>query len=275
VCFYFCSAIQLLDVLKVQAFSAVAPHYNSDAITPFHSPEDVVRRQLDAFQKSDMETAFQCGSQEHQVVCGPTSQDFKELLMSEPAFATLIGHTKSTVLMTTNCADGGRVDGKCVYVRIVPSSKLSKHSLAKRSCLEYWFELSKETTTTTTTTKDDETEGWVGDCQKLTHLGKEDNNETEDEGCWMIDSILPDFEDLSLVSFEVDDETAGEDGEEQGEGDGIYYVNNVNNVADDDDHQQEQNGDAVDEISNIIIQNMIQLAEVINDDDDDCETEFE
>jgi len=167
---------------------------------------------------------------------------------------------------------------RCVYVRIVPTSSKSSndHRLHKRSCLEYWFELSKETTTTTTT-KDDETEGWVGDCQKLTtHLEDEDdNNEIEDEGCWMIDSILPDFEDLSLVSFEVDDETAeGEDGEEQGEGDGIYYVNNVNNVADYDDHQQEQNGDAVDEISNIIIQNMIQLAEIINEDDD-CETEFE
>merc|ERR1712238_294908 len=94
--------LNVLNLRKVHAFSAVAPLYSDASITPFHSPEDVVRKKLDAFQRSDIKAAFACGSQEHQDVCGPSAQEFKELLLSEPAFSTLIGHTKSTVLMTTD-----------------------------------------------------------------------------------------------------------------------------------------------------------------------------
>jgi len=252
-CIYCCC---LLDVLQVQAFSAIAPLYNSDAITPFHSPEDVVRKQLDAFTRSDLKAAFQCGSQEHQLECGPTSQEFKDLLLSEPAFSTLIGHTKSTVLMTTDSEDG---EGKCCYVRIVPSKWKAissssdthhHHQLHKRSCLEYWFELSKTT--------------------------------TDDEGCWRIDSILPDFEDLSLVSFQEEDDDADDDDDHSG----IYYVNNIDNNdaatdADDDDdnddvEQYRQIGNDIDEISQIIIENMIERTvhpDVVDaDDDEDGET---
>lgn len=262
-----CVYFFLLDVLKVQAFSAVAPLY-SDAITPFHSPEDVVRKQLDAFTRSDIKTAFECGSQEHQLECGPTSHDFKDLLLSEPAFSTLIGHTKSTVLMITDSEDG---EGKCCYVRIVPSKWKAissssdthhQHQLHKRSCLEYWFELSK---TTTPTQQDGEEED------------AENNNE---EGCWRIDSILPDFEDLSLVSFEEEDDDADED-----DHDGIYYVNNVDNNTNDADHDDDHNdhhrqiGNDIDEISQIIIENMIErtvhpavLDVDADDDEDDGET---
>jgi len=247
-CIYCC----LLDVLQVQAFSAIAPLYNSDAITPFHSPEDVVRKQLDAFTRSDLKAAFQCGSQEHQLECGPTSQEFKDLLLSEPAFSTLIGHTKSTVLMTTDSEDG---EGKCCYVRIVPSKWKAissssdthhHHQLHKRSCLEYWFELSKTT--------------------------------TNDDGCWRIDSILPDFEDLSLVSFQEEEDDADDDDDDHS---GIYYVNNIdNNDADADavdDYEHRQIGNDIDEISQIIIENMIQrtVHPVVVDDDadeDDGET---
>lgn len=151
----FCWA-QLLDVAG--AFSA---------ISPLHSPEDVVRRQLDAFQKSNVEEAFQYGSEENQVMCGPTWEEFNDMLLSEPAFAPIIGHKKSSILMTVSTEDWGM----CCLVRMVPSSKLGQ-----RSCLEYWWELTKRQ---------------KGD---------------ENEGCWMIDSILPDFEDLSLVSFEEDDD---------------------------------------------------------------------
>jgi len=260
-CIYCCC---LLDVLQVQAFSAIAPLYNSDAITPFHSPEDVVRKQLDAFTRSDLKAAFQCGSQEHQLECGPTSQEFKDLLLSEPAFSTLIGHTKSTVLMTTDSEDG---EGKCCYVRIVPSKWKAissssdthhHHQLHKRSCLEYWFELSKTTTTPTT----------------------QQDGEDNEEGCWRIDSILPDFEDLSLVSFEEED--ADDDDDDH---DGIYYVNNIDkNDADADadadavdDYEHRQIGNDIDEISQIIIENMIQrtVHPVVVDDDadeDDGET---
>jgi len=248
-CIYCC----LLNVRKVHSFSAVAPLY-SDAITPFHSPEDVVRKQLDAFTRSDLKAAFQCGSQEHQLECGPTSQEFKDLLLSEPAFSTLIGHTKSTVLMTTDSEDG---EGKCCYVRIVPSKWKAissssdthhHHQLHKRSCLEYWFELSKTT--------------------------------TNDDGCWRIDSILPDFEDLSLVSFQEEEDDADDDDDHSG----IYYVNNIdNNDADadaddnnDDVEQYRQIGNDIDEISQIIIENMIERTvhpDVVDaDDDEDGET---
>jgi len=292
----------LLDVLnlrKVHSFSTVAP-IHEDRITPFHSPEDVVRKQLDAFQRSDIKAAFACGSTEHQDVCGPTSQEFKELLLSEPAFSTLIGHTKSTVLMTTDCADG---EGKCCYVRIIPSkwkaiSSSSNthhhHQLHKRSCLEYWFELSKTTTTPTTQTttqsqqnnEEEEDSTWTHIAANL--LIEEEGHETE-EGCWKIDSILPDFEDLSLVSFEADDH------DDDTVEDGIYYVNNnVNHKnidtdadADDDQQQQQQQqqdqlrqiGNDIDEISQIIIKNMIQQTVVdsndTDDDEDDGVTEYE
>jgi len=296
-CIYCCC---LLDVLQVQAFSAIAPLYNSDAITPFHSPEDVVRKQLDAFTRSDLKAAFQCGSQEHQLECGPTSQEFKDLLLSEPAFSTLIGHTKSTVLMTTDSEDG---EGKCCYVRIVPSKWKAissssdthhHHQLHKRSCLEYWFELSKTPPPTTQTTTQSQQNNNEEEDSTWTHIAanlliEEEGHEAE-EGCWKIDSILPDFEDLSLVSFEADDH------DDDTVEDGIYYVNNnVNHKnidtdadADDDQQQQQQQqqdqlrqiGNDIDEISQIIIKNMIQQTVVDSndtddDDEDDGVTEYE
>jgi len=298
--FFVVACFCLLDVLnlrKVHSFSAIAP-IHEDRITPFHSPEDVVRKQLDAFQRSDIKAAFACGSTEHQDVCGPTSNEFKELLLSEPAFSTLIGHTKSTVLMTTDCADG---EGKCCYVRIIPSkwkaiSSSSNthhhHQLHKRSCLEYWFELSKTPPPTTQTTTQSQQNNEEEEDSTWTHIAanlltEEEGHETE-EGCWMIDSILPDFEDLSLVSFEADDH------DDDTVEDGIYYVNNnVNHKnidtdadADDDDDQQQQQdqlrqiGNDIDEISQIIIKNMIQQTVVDSndtddDDEDDGVTEYE
>eukprot|EP00751_Fragilariopsis_kerguelensis_P019653 CAMPEP_0170885982 /NCGR_PEP_ID=MMETSP0734-20130129/36335_1 /TAXON_ID=186038 /ORGANISM="Fragilariopsis kerguelensis, Strain L26-C5" /LENGTH=285 /DNA_ID=CAMNT_0011271761 /DNA_START=116 /DNA_END=974 /DNA_ORIENTATION=+ len=281
--FFVVACFCLLDVLnlrKVHSFSAIAP-IHEDRITPFHSPEDVVRKQLDAFQRSDIKAAFACGSTEHQDVCGPTSNEFKELLLSEPAFSTLIGHTKSTVLMTTDCADG---EGKCCYVRIIPSkwkaiSSSSNthhhHQLHKRSCLEYWFELSKTPPPTTQTTTQSQQNNEEEEDSTWTHIAanlltEEEGHETE-EGCWMIDSILPDFEDLSLVSFEADDH------DDDTVEDGIYYVNNNANYKDIDTDADADNDD---EISQIIIKNMIQQTVVDSndtddDDEDDGVTEYE
>mmetsp|Transcript_30739 Transcript_30739/g.35268 ORF Transcript_30739/g.35268 Transcript_30739/m.35268 type:complete len:140 (+) Transcript_30739:71-490(+) len=93
---------------------------------------------------------------------------------------------------------------------------------------------------------------------------------------------LPDFEDLSLVSFQEEEDDADDDDDDHS---GIYYVNNIDNNdadADDDDdnnddvEQYRQIGNDIDEISQIIIENMIERTvhpDVVDaDDDEDGET---
>lgn len=154
-------ALALIPLVRVtDAFSA---------ISPLTLPEDVVQRQLDAFQKSDVKAAFEFTSPENKIICGPTWENLNEILSSEPAFAPIIGHERATVLMTVADDEWGM----CCLVRLVPSPS----SPMKQACLEYWWELSKRQ---------------EGDAM---------------EGCWMIDAIMPNFEDLSIsMVFEEDDD---------------------------------------------------------------------
>lgn len=130
-------------------------------------PEDVVRKQLDAFKESDIKTAFEYASPENQIVTGPL-KEFEFMLRSEQAFRPIIAHYKADILMTVCHEDWGM----CCLVRLVPKIRQSK------PCLEYWWELTKQ-------------------------------QDGAKAGCWMIDSVLPDFEDMSLSAddmFEDEDD---------------------------------------------------------------------
>jgi hypothetical protein len=145
-------------------------------------PEEIVRNQLDAFQNRDIETAFHYASPENQVLTGPSWQEFEQLMESQANYSPILGHVESTVLMTVANDDWGI----CCLVRIIPNSNNSnknKNEAGQRQhqqqskCLEYWWELTKRQ---------------EGDAM---------------EGCWMIDSVQPDFEDMELdLNDIIDDE---------------------------------------------------------------------
>lgn len=69
-------------------------------------PEAVVRRQLDALQQNDMETAFQLASPANKAATGPVDR-FATMVQS-PRYCPLLKHDKSDILMTMDYVSSWR-----------------------------------------------------------------------------------------------------------------------------------------------------------------------
>jgi hypothetical protein len=156
------------------------------SVSPTYLPEEIVQAQLKALQQSDVDWSFKFFSPGAQQDFG-SSEDFGQLLGLAP-FDPILGHVKADVLLTTASPASSTIDivfgddavTCCCLVRIVPSDKIRKKR--RIPCLEYWWELS---------------------------LGEETGPL---DGCWMVESIMPDFEDMELTDLDFVDMLA--DGEE-------------------------------------------------------------
>ena len=187
-------------------------------------PEEVIQHQLDLLQKYKVQQAFQYNSENNQAVTGPWKSYAASL--AEGPFRSILGHAESSVVMTISHDEGDYV---CCLVKVVPGKDplpddLSKviqqgkaldgiedndnddededneedaeeedsMSSARRQrmpCLLYWWEVSKQL---------------------------EDDDDDGDNFYYLVDSLLPDAEDLELdymetTLFAIGDEDDDED----------------------------------------------------------------
>lgn len=131
------------------------------------SPERVVEEQLRALKESKMSRAFGCYSPESREVIGD-DENFEELVTGAP-FDAIIDHKDAQVLLITQLES----EVASCLVRIIPNKKLKKYN--RVPCLHYWWELSK----------------------------REDEDEEDNEGSWMVDAFMPDFDDMEFEAVEV------------------------------------------------------------------------
>ena len=147
-------------------------------ITPNTLPEQVVQMHLKALQTSDMKAAFLLMSPDNRALTGPWKQ-FASLLSEEP-FDPIVGHRRADVLMTVN---NDELELVSCFVRVWP--KVEKGDVEIMGmCKEYWWELSIQ-----------------------------DKEAGPNEDCWMVDTIMPNFETAELFMddfMQDDDELDGE-----------------------------------------------------------------
>lgn len=155
----------------------VVPVQCFSLITPKTLPEQVVQRQLKALQTSDMKTAFLLMSPANRALTGPWKQ-FAGLMAEEP-FDPIVGHRRGDVLMTVNDEENDQVS---CFVRVWPEVEKGDDE-TMQLCKEYWWELSLQ-----------------------------DKEAGPNEDCWMVDTIMPNFETAELFMDEWlqdDDELDG------------------------------------------------------------------
>ncbi|KAK1741572.1 hypothetical protein QTG54_008050 [Skeletonema marinoi] len=166
------------------AFSTPSPQ-----IPPFinpQTPEEVVQNQLFHYQIKNLESAFSYNSPENKQATG-TISDFETSLQTPP-YNLLVNHERADVLLEVipdgmfheDDTERENYDTALCLVCIRPNKEVKKNHP-----VWFWWELSRNI--------DDEDEEDVGEQ-------------------WMVDCIIPDFEDLD---FETDSLTI----EEFGEGD--------------------------------------------------------
>lgn len=163
-------------------------------------PEQVVQKQLDALSACDIHEAFEYNSESNQMVTGP-AESFAASL-AEAAFRPMLGHAESTVLMTIHHDDSDYV---CCLVKVVPGKNPlpdhliqtiadnrraegfqvdedsdddedSPHRKVPPACSLYWWEVSKQ---------------------------YDEGDEDQDNFYYLVDSIMPDAEDLELDFMET------------------------------------------------------------------------
>jgi len=182
-------------------------------------PEQVVQKQLDALGACNIQEAFEYNSGSNRLVTGP-SESFAASL-AEPVFRSILGHAESTVLMTSVHDDSDYV---CCLVKVVPrkdplpedliqaiadnrrvegmqsdeddDAKDEHERKAPPACSLYWWEVSKQF-------EEDEDE----------------ENFDEENFYYLVDSIMPDAEDLELdymgtTLFAIGDEFDEDDDED-------------------------------------------------------------
>lgn len=149
-------------------------------LSPRTLPEHVVQAHLQALKQSDLQSAFELCSFALIEECPWAS--FVDMI-SKPPFDPIVGHVKADVLMTVHDKEESLI---CCLVRVVSSEKKGKRTSLIQTqppCLHYWWEMSKQV------------------------------QEGPLDGCWMIDSILPDFEDMEFdpQDLEVPEEEEDDD----------------------------------------------------------------
>ena len=204
------------------------------AITPAHGfsvprtkiAEQIVQQQLEAFQKCNLAEAFAYNSESNQAVTGPW-QSFATSL-ADPAFRPIMGHAESCVLMTINHDD----EYTCCLVKIVPGKDPLPDRLQKvidETRRSEGLDSEDEDDDDDNDEEDEEEEGRKSLPPCLLYwweVSKQYDDEDQDDNnfYYLVDSILPDAEDLEMdymetTLFVVDDEL--EEGEEDDDDDDL------------------------------------------------------
>lgn len=163
------------------AFSVPTP-----LIPPFttpQTPEEVVQNQLFHYQTSNLASAYSYNSPENKQATGTVS-DF-EISLQTPPYNLLVNHERADVLLEVipdgmfheNDSDRENYDTALCLVCIRPNRQIKNHPVW------FWWELSRNI--------DDEDEEDVGEQ-------------------WMVDCIIPDFEDLDFETDALSIEEFGE-----------------------------------------------------------------
>mmetsp|Transcript_19873 Transcript_19873/g.32575 ORF Transcript_19873/g.32575 Transcript_19873/m.32575 type:complete len:215 (-) Transcript_19873:39-683(-) len=173
----------IIYTTTIDAFSVPS----SPSIPPFSSPqtpEEVVQNQLFHYQTSNLPSAFSYNSPENKEATG-TISDFETSLQTPP-YNLLINHERADVLLEVipdgmfheDDTERDNYDSALCLVCIRPNREMNK-----KHPVWFWWELSRNI--------DDEDEEDVGEQ-------------------WMVDCIIPDFEDLDFETDALSIEEFGE-----------------------------------------------------------------
>jgi len=185
------------------AFSLPSPS-NINNSPPFNNPqtpEEVVQNQLYHYQNSNLPSAYSYNSPENKEATGSLS-DF-ELSLQTPPYNLLVNHERADVLLEV-IPDGmfhedeqerKMYDTALCLVCIRPNRNNNEleNNNKKQHSVWFWWELSR-------------------------NIDEDNEDNEEEEERWMVDCIIPDFEDLD---FETDSLSIEEFGEEGDDDDGL------------------------------------------------------
>lgn len=164
-------------------------------------PEDVVQMQLQALQEHDIKKAFALNSPENQAVTGPPTQ-FEQLLLEKP-FTPIIGHDDGQVLMTISQHDGNEQCYVSCLVRIIPGRNARQKSSDDNDDDHDEVDHDSNDENDNNMYQDPVLYWW--------EVSKHEDVTSETGYKYMVDSVLPDAEDveselLELPTFFVGDE---------------------------------------------------------------------
>ena len=209
----------IISISTTHAFSAPSNNINSSSNNlppppPFKSPqtpEEVVMNQLHHFQTSNLPAAYEINSPENKEATGSIS-DF-ELSLQKPPYNLLLNHERADVLMevlpdaymedeesrrNNNDEHGQHYDTSLCLVCIRPNRQLEKSNN-----VWFWWELSRYGI-------DEENNEAMG-------------NDYDGEVQWMVDCVIPDFEDLDFETDSLSIEEFGEGDDDDDDELTIYW----------------------------------------------------
>eukprot|EP00581_Thalassiosira_minuscula_P015954 CAMPEP_0183721952 /NCGR_PEP_ID=MMETSP0737-20130205/14052_1 /TAXON_ID=385413 /ORGANISM="Thalassiosira miniscula, Strain CCMP1093" /LENGTH=274 /DNA_ID=CAMNT_0025952023 /DNA_START=95 /DNA_END=919 /DNA_ORIENTATION=- len=227
-------AVVCIPIPTTFAFSTI-PNSNSNNSPPppFPHPanaEEAVQNQLHYYQTLQLSEAYDCCSAQNQAATGPIEEFERQLKV--PPYDLLLGHERADVLLevlpedvsvalasTDGDADddesgGGENESSsrgiieknmtvaCILVCLRP------HRKARRKYpVWFWWEMSKKLEDDTTNNNNDDDRIGIND----TTTTKNDNDSSK----WMVDCIMPDFEDLDFETESLSIEQFGGGGGEE------------------------------------------------------------
>lgn len=162
------------------------------------TPEEAVQNQLHHYRTNELSRAFGCCSPSNREATGSLSEF--ERLVREPPYDLILGHERADVLLEVVPGDvpvnDEREDPRLVscLVCVRPNGKARR-----RYPVWFWWEMSK-----------------------VEEGSDEGASEGGDAGKWMVDCIMPDFEDLDFETEQLSIVNFME--EEDGDGDEVIYL---------------------------------------------------
>ena len=221
-------------IIQSDAFSVVPSNNNNNPSQqlPFQnpsSPEEAIQNQLYYYKTNQLSNAYNCCSPSNQDATGGLQEFERQLRI--PPYDLLIGHERSDVMLeikpdgefdktsfvSKSNSDDVENDGdeddtildvSCCLVCIRPNRKGRKHYP-----VWFWWEMSL-VPIDVDDDDDDIEDGLATTSPTTTNISKSDNRRKEKK--WMVDCIMPDFDDLDFETQALSIEDFGDesDGDE-------------------------------------------------------------
>ncbi|KAL9180829.1 hypothetical protein ACHAXT_011282 [Thalassiosira profunda] len=200
--FVFFVAAALLVAGCAEAFSV--PPTSNNNLPPFPHPvtaEEVVQNQLHCYQTSDLRGAYALCSPSNQNATGSVD-DYTQQLKAAP-YDLIVGHARAEVLLEIKPEgipneESGIVDVACCLVRIRPGI-----GARREFPVWFWWEVTK---LTEEVAREGVTEGSIDAISGQSPKGG--------GGRWMVDCIVPDFDDLDFETESLSIENFMEEGDD-------------------------------------------------------------
>ncbi|KAL7448340.1 hypothetical protein ACHAWC_000546 [Mediolabrus comicus] len=171
------------------------------------TPEEVVQNQLHYYQTSNLSAVYELNSPENKEATGSISN--LQSSLTKPPYNTLLNFERADVLLEVLpdafMEDEESNDTSLCLVCIRPNRKLEKCN-----SVWFWWELSRHKMIDEENNGDDTENDNDNDA---TTTGEEEDSNDNEMMQWMVDCVIPDFEDLD---FETDSLSIEEFGGEEG-----------------------------------------------------------